>query len=405
MIHSGVVREMTDCDAVMAVLCVDDEQDLRREIAEGLESAGCTVYQADSGRSGQRVLLQHPEITVVLTDVRMADGDGMWMAGSILSDRRDKEAVEVVVLTGHADVDMVIEAVRIKVFEFLRKPARLRDIVAAVRRAHQKARARRDGAAAQERIEEALRRLADLEHMQPPPGGGRVVPKLNRAVINDALRNPLVPIAGFAELIETSESGEPRDRIVEYARQIRLAGAHLTTLMDGIATLIAVWSGGSMPVSQMLDAGALTAALRDMAARNADNEVRPVRVDIAPAVTLRTDPGRLRLILELLAADLLRLPGDDQAGLAIESVGSGGNTILRISAPARLAAAAVTVSRSVPESPSTGDLALRHRSLGLGTWLAIHLAQTLGVTLDTTATPEGWAAVNLSWHGAVQDVA
>lgn len=175
--------------------------------------------------------------------------------------------------------------------------------------------------------------------------------------------------------------------------------------MDGIATLIAVWSGQRAPVLQTLDARALTIVLRNMNARNADNEACPVRVEIARDLTLRSDPVRLGLILELLASDLLRLPGDDTAGVTIGSDRSGDDTTLRISAPTRLAAAAVGVSRSLPGSPPTEELTLRHRSLGLGTWLAIHLASTLGVTLDTTATPEGWAAVNLCWHGAIQGVA
>ena len=82
--------------AAINVLCVDDEAAIRRELAEGLRSAGFVIHQADSGRAALSILNRQPDISVILTDVRMANGDGLSMAASVLADRTGQDAVEVV---------------------------------------------------------------------------------------------------------------------------------------------------------------------------------------------------------------------------------------------------------------------------------------------------------------------
>ncbi len=381
--------------AAINVLCVDDEAAIRRELAEGLRSAGFVIHQADSGRAALSILNRQPDISVILTDVRMANGDGLSMAASVLADRTGQDAVEVVVLTGHANVDMVVEAVRIKVFEFLRKPVRLRDVIAAVRRAHDRAMERRSAVATGARFRETLRRLADLAPILngPGPAGTPLMPPLHRAVINDALRNPLVPITGFAELIETGGRSKPQEAIVAYARQIRLASAHLATLVSGITALISVCTANDALAPRALDAETLTRAIRGVNARNLDDELCMMQVRVAPSLSVHADEDRLRMVLELLASDLLRLPGEPQAGLVIDLAPSAAGIRLSMTAPHRHLGNAACLTVLATEADGT----LRHRSMGLGTWLAMHLAGSLGASLRFDTTADDAPIASLTW--------
>lgn len=105
--------------AKVAILCVDDEV----QVLEGLSLALGRRYQvftARSGMDGLAVLSKHPEIEVVLADMRMPfmDGAGFLMRAKEVA----PEAVRML-LTGHADLESAIAAINEgNVFRFLTKP-------------------------------------------------------------------------------------------------------------------------------------------------------------------------------------------------------------------------------------------------------------------------------------------
>jgi len=82
-------------------------------------------------------LLHHDDcITVLVTDVRMPDGDGITLAEQVLRECEGSHAVEVIVLTGHATLDTIADADRLRISDLLRKPTRLATPLAAIEKAH-----------------------------------------------------------------------------------------------------------------------------------------------------------------------------------------------------------------------------------------------------------------------------
>lgn len=67
------------------ILIVDDEPELRAAIADEFELAGCKVLQAASGREAF-LMTDHHTIDIVLSDIRMPNGDGV----ELLKDIRKK---------------------------------------------------------------------------------------------------------------------------------------------------------------------------------------------------------------------------------------------------------------------------------------------------------------------------
>jgi DNA-binding response OmpR family regulator len=82
------------------VLVVDDEPDLIENICERLEAEGFQTFSAGSGEKALE-LFKKEEIDFIVSDVRMAQGDGMWLMSQILALR--KPIRSFVIMTAFSD--------------------------------------------------------------------------------------------------------------------------------------------------------------------------------------------------------------------------------------------------------------------------------------------------------------
>ncbi|OYW09800.1 MAG: hypothetical protein B7Z53_02250, partial [Rhodospirillales bacterium 12-71-4] len=145
-------------DGDLAVLVVDDEVWIAEELALGLEDAGLPVTIATSTAAAQAALETAPEIGVVVTDIRMPGEDGLSLVRRLVMNRPEAQAIETVVMTGHATIEDAVAAVRAGAFDFVRKPFTLDEMVAVARAARCRAAAKRQ--AARDRAAKAVRLAA-----------------------------------------------------------------------------------------------------------------------------------------------------------------------------------------------------------------------------------------------------
>jgi EAL domain-containing protein (putative c-di-GMP-specific phosphodiesterase class I) len=113
------------------VLVVDDEQLVLRVMERALRRKG---YEVDACTSATDALqrLQHRAYDVVLSDIRMAEMDGI----ALLRAARALDAdVPVILVTGGPSVDTAVEAVEHGAFRYLIKPIKVSEVVEVVRRA------------------------------------------------------------------------------------------------------------------------------------------------------------------------------------------------------------------------------------------------------------------------------
>ncbi len=97
---------------------IDDDEAIRQSLAFLLDTAGLTACAYDSAESFLTVL---PGLGAgcIVTDVRMPGMSGLDLA------RRVKElgtAMPIVVMTGHGDIPLAVEAMRAGAFDFIEKP-------------------------------------------------------------------------------------------------------------------------------------------------------------------------------------------------------------------------------------------------------------------------------------------
>jgi two-component system nitrogen regulation response regulator NtrX len=116
------------------ILVVDDDADIRQTLAEILGYDGHVVEVARDGLEAQR-LIEKVVFDIVLCDVRMPGRDGMELLDWAKKTRPD---VEFIMLSGHATIDMAVEATKKGAFDFLEKPLDLPKLEILIRNATQK---------------------------------------------------------------------------------------------------------------------------------------------------------------------------------------------------------------------------------------------------------------------------
>jgi len=113
---------------VPRALVVDDDLSFLMAIAQLVEREGFTTATANSIENARAQLKADPP-DLVVTDLRLPDGNGLELMRALPIGAR----TEVIILTGHAEVDSVIEALRAGVLDYLTKPVdvpRLKSVLA-----------------------------------------------------------------------------------------------------------------------------------------------------------------------------------------------------------------------------------------------------------------------------------
>jgi two-component system C4-dicarboxylate transport response regulator DctD len=115
---------------------VDDDDDLRNANRQTLELAGLTVVPFADAMSALRFLT--PDFTgVVVTDVRMPHIDGLELFRRLRTLDPD---LPVILITGHGDIDMAVEAMQEGAYDFIAKPYPADRLVQSIVRAAEKRR-------------------------------------------------------------------------------------------------------------------------------------------------------------------------------------------------------------------------------------------------------------------------
>lgn len=103
------------------LLLVDDEDDANEELAELLESEGFCCFTAPSVKYALKQLTLHPDIALIITDLRMPEAGGISLIKR-LREHTSRQHLPVIVTSGHADMDDVSDLLRLQVLDLFRKP-------------------------------------------------------------------------------------------------------------------------------------------------------------------------------------------------------------------------------------------------------------------------------------------
>lgn len=148
---------MSTADTVVHI--VDDEEAVRNSLAFLLSGAGFAVRVHESATA---FLIIAPQIKngCLITDLRMPDMDGV----ELLRRLRDTDALlPTIVITGHGDVQMAVEAMKSGAIDFIEKPFSDGVIIESISRAASRAAERVQSSAALEIVKQRVASLSDRE--------------------------------------------------------------------------------------------------------------------------------------------------------------------------------------------------------------------------------------------------
>jgi len=148
------------------ILLIDDEPDIVRVLSMSLRADGYEVIPAHSGVEGIEIFeKERPDI--VLTDIKMPGMDGIEVLKKVKSIHPQSE---VIIITGHGDIDNTIEALQYGASDFRNKPVRDEALSIALKRARDKLEIKRQlkeyTLDLEIKIEEATREIARRSNFQ-----------------------------------------------------------------------------------------------------------------------------------------------------------------------------------------------------------------------------------------------
>ncbi len=118
------------------VIVVDDEAAIREAVQQWLELSGFTVRTCASAAEALAVV-DRDFPGIVVSDVRMPGSDGLQLLDKLLQIDSD---LPVILVTGHGDVPMAVQALRQGAYDFIEKPFTPERLLDSVRRALDKRR-------------------------------------------------------------------------------------------------------------------------------------------------------------------------------------------------------------------------------------------------------------------------
>ena len=114
------------------ILLVDDEEGIRKVLGISLMDLGYQVFPAADGEEALSVFRQHHP-PIVLTDIKMPRMDGIDLLQQIKAESPD---TEVIMLTGHGDMELAIKCLKLEATDFITKPINDDVLEIALKRAH-----------------------------------------------------------------------------------------------------------------------------------------------------------------------------------------------------------------------------------------------------------------------------
>lgn len=113
------------------VLVIDDERAIRASLTEILTFEGYTVEEASDGAEGLKRILAN-SYDCVICDIKMPKMDGLEVLEKVMAEKPD---TQIVIISGHGNIETAVEAVKKGAFDYISKPPDLNRLLITLRNA------------------------------------------------------------------------------------------------------------------------------------------------------------------------------------------------------------------------------------------------------------------------------
>jgi signal transduction histidine kinase len=189
---------------VKKLLLVDDEKDIREILYLSLVDMGYTVFEAENGVEALRIF-QEVQPPIVLTDIKMPTMDGIELLQKI---KRENPETEVVMITGHGDMDLAIKSLKYEATDFITKPINVDALEISLQRVQDKILTRKKLKEYTENLETLIREKTELQDHLSSLG-------LMISSISHGIKGLLTGLDGGMYLLDSGLAQKSENRIKE----------------------------------------------------------------------------------------------------------------------------------------------------------------------------------------------
>ena len=118
----------------MKILIIDDERAIRNSLSEILSDEGYVVDVAEDGAEGTEMAFKN-NYDVIFCDIKMPGMDGIEVLDKLTAEGVDSD---IVMITGHGDIDTAVDCIKKGAFDFIQKPLDLNRILITIKNATEK---------------------------------------------------------------------------------------------------------------------------------------------------------------------------------------------------------------------------------------------------------------------------
>lgn len=200
--------------ANLPILIIDDELSVIEGLTEFLEDEGYEVHHALEGRKGLDVF-RHVNPHLVISDLKMPGISGLEFVGEI---RKLDKDVPIIIITGYGTLESAIDAIRLDVFDFIKKPIDLDHLKETLNHAREAIKTTEEIKKGMIALQDDLTtlqtewrdQLAKLAEVEPLIQTGRLL----SAILHN-LNNPLSYIMGQSELLQALHPDLPNLTVIK----------------------------------------------------------------------------------------------------------------------------------------------------------------------------------------------
>lgn len=101
-----------------SILCVEDEDGIRKRLVNTLEYYFDDIYEANCGNDGYDMYLVHKP-TIIISDIQMNNGDGISLVKKI---RKDDPDTKIIMLTAYSNEEYLLDLINYNIDHYILKP-------------------------------------------------------------------------------------------------------------------------------------------------------------------------------------------------------------------------------------------------------------------------------------------
>lgn len=245
--HETKLPEYTMCGRI---LVVDDEPSILKAITAILSDEGCSVKVCGDAESGL-MLVGQESFDVIISDIRMPGMSGI----DFLAYLHHKYPLKpVILISGYADLETAVSAVKERAFDFIMKPFHPEHIIGAVRKALEHKRLIDIEQEYRELLESTLARSAVevrqyLQQLKEARDEALEASRLKSqfmAAVSHEIRTPLNGIVGLIDILSYKEQLPHQ---AEYFAMMKEAADNLTALLGNLLDF-SRYAGGRPTISE-----------------------------------------------------------------------------------------------------------------------------------------------------------